>query len=145
MGGGFSVNVTLELGPGVQGAGVHGTGVQGAGRTPEDPPTVWGRLRVGPHSGPFPLPASGPITLRVLVDHSVVEAFAADGRAVVTHRTYPPGDLARGVQIFNLGAGPVRLASFEGYTMRTPPVPSLDELREKAAEHARSMHTLLHV
>jgi beta-fructofuranosidase len=115
VGEGFSLNVTLHVGD-----------VAG-----------WANLTVGPHTGPFPLPSSGPIMLRVLVDHSVVEAFAADGRAVITHRVYPP-DGAVGVQVLNSGAAAVQLGGFEGYTMRTPSKPSLDELRAKAASRARA-------
>lgn len=39
------------------------------------------------------------VTLRVFVDHSVVEAYAAGGRGVITTRTYPT-DAALGVSIF---------------------------------------------
>lgn len=52
-GAGFALNITLEVGS-----------VAG-----------WATLRVGPHAGPFPLPVSGPLTLRVLVDHSVSTAL----------------------------------------------------------------------
>ena len=39
------------------------------------------------------------VTLRLFVDHSVLEAYASGGRGVVTQRTYPTDD-ARGVSIF---------------------------------------------
>ena len=34
-------------------------------------------------------PSDSNITLRVYIDHSVIEAYAQGGRAVITSRTYP--------------------------------------------------------
>ena len=37
-------------------------------------------------------PSDSNITLRVYIDHSVIEAYAQGGRAVITSRTYPTDD-----------------------------------------------------
>lgn len=47
---------------------------------------------------------------RVFVDHSMVEAFADNGRAAITRRTYPTSPDA--VQVF-LFAGPAQDCVFE--------------------------------
>jgi beta-fructofuranosidase len=54
-------------------------------------------------AGPFTLgPAERLVQLRVLVDRSIVEAFAQGGRALLTKRVYPAlGVGAEGVQLFN--------------------------------------------
>jgi sucrose-6-phosphate hydrolase SacC (GH32 family) len=43
------------------------------------------------------------VTLRVFVDHSVVEAYAAGGRGCVTARTYPTDD-AVGMSVFAMSS-----------------------------------------
>ena len=88
-------------------------------------------LAVGPHSGPFPLPqGSKQLTLRVILDNSVIEAFAGAGRAVVSHRVYPgKGD----TRVYAWGSAPVAVASFEGYQLRKPTPPSMEELEAVAA------------
>ena len=79
-------------------------------------------LRLGPHSGDFPLPRkrSTPISLRVLVDRSVVEAFASGGRAVITHRLYKSSLAAHdsAVSILNTGETPIQLDAMEAHTMK---------------------------
>jgi hypothetical protein len=86
-------------------------------------------LTVGPHSGPFPLPKDGSLPLRVLLDHSVIEAFAGGGRAVVTRRVYP-GESH--VHVFPFGSAPVHVASFEGYALNKATAPSVQELEAVA-------------
>eukprot|EP01050_Picozoa_sp_SAG11_P011698 SAG11_NODE_1256_length_5374_cov_5.627627_7_plen_108_part_00 len=49
-------------------------------------------------------PSDENVTLRMFVDHSVVEAYAQGGRAVVTQRGYPTGD-AVGVAVGTASRG----------------------------------------
>ena len=91
-----------------------------------------GVLSVGPHSGPFRLPKSGPLSLRVIVDKSVVEAFAGSGRCVVTRRVYP-GTAQVDSFVVNRGTGTVALASVEAFEMKTPTPPSEHALRQHAS------------
>eukprot|EP01050_Picozoa_sp_SAG11_P001794 SAG11_NODE_83_length_17378_cov_5.388622_9_plen_217_part_00 len=64
----------------------------------------------GGGSGPFLLgPSTQRVSLRILVDRSVVEAFAQGGRGVVTHRVYPT-KTATGVSVVNLGTVSVQAA-----------------------------------
>ena len=57
----------------------------------------------GGGSGPFLLATStSSVSLRILVDRSVVEAFAQGGRGVVTHRVYPT-KTATAVAVVNMG------------------------------------------
>ena len=88
-------------------------------------------LRVGEHEGPFPLTTTSPVPLRVIVDHSVVEAFADGGRAVVTHRAYPGAGATR-VYLLNLGATPCSMHAFDGYMLTKPATPSMEELVRRA-------------
>jgi sucrose-6-phosphate hydrolase SacC (GH32 family) len=86
------------------------------------PAAKTGTLRLGPHSGDFPLPqrTSAGLTLRVLVDRSVVEAFASEGRAVITHRVYKNklgGEEA--VKVLNAGNSPLALRALQAFKMRS--------------------------
>ena len=86
-------------------------------------------LVVGPHrASPFAI-SSNEISLRVLVDRSVVEAFAAGGRAVVTRRIYPG---VKQDQLFALNSGEsgeVLLAGLEAFVLDVPTVMSESDLR----------------
>jgi len=56
---------------------------------------------------PFIIDAGQPVSMRVLVDNSIVEAYVQGGRAVVT-RTYCPSSAdSAGVEVFNSGTGDV--------------------------------------
>ena len=71
------------------------------------------------------------LTLRLLADRSVVEAFAQGGRACVTKRIYPEaGAAARGLQtaILNAGTAPVRVEVASAWVMGT----SIDRTAMKA-------------
>ena len=59
-----------------------------------------------------------PPSSQVFVDHSVIECYAAGGRAVVTERTYPL-DAADGVALFNEGSAAATLRSLEAHELRT--------------------------
>lgn len=91
-----------------------------------------GLLSIGPHHGKFPLPKSTVLELRVIVDHSVVEAFAASGRAVITRRVYP-GPTATASYVVNSGSGPVTLSSLEAYEVNSPTTPTVTELLQHTA------------
>ena len=100
----------------------------------EGGPGGWATITVGPHTGRFLLPKSldQPLDLRVIVDHSVVEAFVSGGRAVITRRVYK-GPSATGAYVFNDGTAGVGLAGLEAFQMRAPTRPTIEELRRKAA------------
>ena len=67
----------------------------------------------------FALPATDTnVTLRVYVDHSVLETYAQGGRGVVTSRMYPSDD-ALGVKVFCDGPSGVTLLGLEVFEMDT--------------------------
>ena len=97
-------------------------------------PDGWAVLDVDGRNGSFPLPNHGAaLHLRVLIDTSVVEAFAGDGRAVVTRRFYR-GPLEKSVSVFNAGKNPVvvDLGAFELERPKTMGVRALREVAEQA-------------
>lgn len=96
-----------------------------------------GTLSVGGHTGPFPLEASGAVHLRVLVDHSIVEAFVNNGTACATARAYPGSAQATGVYLMNQGSATVQMSDFTGYTVRAATPPSIEELRAHAKSRGR--------
>merc|ERR1712146_422089 len=52
---------------------------------------------------PFKMQDGEPVKLRVLVDHSIIEAYAQDGRAVTTRTYCKPSADSVGLEIFNSG------------------------------------------
>jgi len=52
---------------------------------------------------PFSIDAGDPVSMRVLVDNSIVEAYAQGGRAVATRHYCPTSDNSAGLEIFNSG------------------------------------------
>ncbi|CAK9264427.1 unnamed protein product, partial [Sphagnum jensenii] len=65
------------------------------------------------------LPTEDFLTLRVLVDRSIVESFVQGGRMVVTSRVYPSvaiGNLAN-LYLFNNGMTPITMRSITAYSM----------------------------
>ena len=96
-------------------------------------PVVEGGLGMtGDFCGRFSVyPDESVLTLRLLADRSVVEAFAQGGRACVTKRIYPEaGAAARGLQtaILNAGTAPVRVEVASAWVMGT----SIDRTAMKA-------------
>ena len=89
-------------------------------------------LTVGPHSGPFLFDLDEPMELRVLVDASIVEAFAAGGRAAVTHRAYPATDRPLSVRVVNAGDAAVSLVHLEASVMQKAEALPLEALRRRA-------------
>lgn len=72
---------------------------------------------------------SAPLEVRVLVDGSVVEAFAAGGRAAVTARGYPlPTGVPPTVGLFNDGAESATVLSVEAFVMAKARGPPLEKL-----------------
>jgi beta-fructofuranosidase len=65
--------------------------------------------------GDFDLPAGKPVHLRILVDHSVVEAFA-ENRAAIAGRIYPALPASVGIRVFAEG-GTATLRSIDVWQM----------------------------
>ena len=101
----------------------------------EDDSTGWATLDVGGQNGSFPLPKAngGLLELRVIVDASVVEAFAGGGRAVVTRRFYRGTD-EQSVSVFNEGTASVDVGALAAFELKKPTVPSRAELRRVASQ-----------
>ncbi|WZZ38168.1 hypothetical protein YC2023_034427 [Brassica napus] len=60
------------------------------------------------------------ISLRCLIDHSVIESYGGGGRSVITSRVYPKmaiGEEAR-LYVFNHGTKAVTMSSLEAWSMR---------------------------
>ena len=94
------------------------------------PDATMGEVAIsGGGSGPFLLATSpSSVSLRVLVDRSVIEAFAQGGRGVVTHRVYPD-KAATGISLVNTGKVDATVTA-EIYTMATANPPTDETLRE---------------
>ena len=114
---GGAINVTVDQ-VGADVCGPAAVGIQAA----------CANLIVGSHHGPFILPFGTPLELRILVDGSVVEAFAAGGRAAVTARVYPARDAPLTTALFNHGSAAIKVSSFEAYVMMDAHGPTLSEL-----------------
>ncbi|CAN6286916.1 unnamed protein product [Urochloa humidicola] len=70
--------------------------------------------------------AGGKITLRTLIDHSVVESFGAHGKTCILSRVYPTkavGDKAR-LYVFNNGESDVKVTHLNAYEMRSAKITS---------------------
>ncbi|ONK57463.1 uncharacterized protein A4U43_C09F770 [Asparagus officinalis] len=64
----------------------------------------------------------GKISLRSLIDHSVVESFGAEGKTCMTSRVYPSiavGDAAH-LFVFNNGAEDVKITEMKAWEMKKP-------------------------
>jgi len=104
-------------------------------------------LSIGLRSGPLVVDDDGPLELRVLTDASIVEAFAAGGRAVVTRRAYPlAGADQLTASVASFGTVPVQMARFEAYSLAVQAPLAMEELaaigraRMAAAEAQGGMH-----
>lgn len=96
-----------------------------------------GELSVGAHRGTFPLDKS--VTLRLLVDRSIVEAFVNNGTACITTRVYPGSIAAQSAYLINSGPNEVQLKQFDGFVMENATPPSLEELTAHANTHQLQM------
>merc|ERR1712000_518800 len=57
---------------------------------------------------PYKIESGSAAKLRLLVDHSIVEAYAQGGRAVATRTYCKPSADSVGLQIFNNGPDPIK-------------------------------------
>jgi len=56
-------------------------------------------------------PSSSTVSLRVFLDKSSIEAYAAGGRGVASHRVYPTAEqLKAGIQLVNQGTNDVTIS-----------------------------------
>ncbi|XP_010245596.1 PREDICTED: beta-fructofuranosidase, insoluble isoenzyme 1 [Nelumbo nucifera] len=64
----------------------------------------------------------GKLSLRSLIDNSVVESFGAGGKTCITSRVYPILAVAEGAHLyaFNNGSEPVQLVKLKAWSMRRP-------------------------
>ncbi|XP_052182480.1 beta-fructofuranosidase, insoluble isoenzyme CWINV1-like [Diospyros lotus] len=65
-------------------------------------------------------PAREKLSLRTLIDHSIVESFGGGGKACITARVYPTlaiGEAAH-LYVFNHGNAHVRISSFSAWSMK---------------------------
>ncbi len=70
--------------------------------------------------------AAATVDLRIVVDNSIVEVFAADSSVALTARVYPPPG-ACGVWLSNTDAvTPVSLASVQAWPLASPAPPNID-------------------
>ena len=67
------------------------------------------------HEGPLALGPDGTLTLRVFLDHSVIEVYA-NRTACITGRIYPSRSDSLGVDVF-AGSDGVRLRSLDTWQM----------------------------
>jgi sucrose-6-phosphate hydrolase SacC (GH32 family) len=73
-------------------------------------------------------PSSSEVSLRIFLDKSSIEAYAAGGRGVASHRVYPTADqLQSGVQLVNTGSVPVAITG-TAWPMAEAKRPSVPEL-----------------
>ena len=93
-------------------------------------------VETGTFAGNFTIyPDERTVELRVLVDRSLVEAFAQGGRACVTKRIYPaPDAVANGAlqtSLLNLASAPVLVEKAEAFVMGSGKGPSAEALRRE--------------
>lgn len=62
--------------------------------------------------------ASGPVTLHIFLDRSVIEVFAGEGRTLLTGRIYPTRADSLGVALFSRG-GAARVTQLDLWSMRS--------------------------
>uniref|UniRef100_A0A1J3CC22 Beta-fructofuranosidase, insoluble isoenzyme CWINV6 n=1 Tax=Noccaea caerulescens TaxID=107243 RepID=A0A1J3CC22_NOCCA len=71
-------------------------------------------------------PRQNKISLRCLIDHSIIESYGAGGRNVITSRVYPKlaiGEAAK-LYVFNDGTRSVNMSSLEAWSMRNADINS---------------------
>jgi len=86
-------------------------------------------VNAGGHVGQSVIgPSTSTVNLRVFLDKSSIEAYAAGGRGVVSKRVYPTAaQLAQGIQLINTGASDVTISG-TAWPMATATYPTADEL-----------------
>ncbi|MCL7041847.1 hypothetical protein MKW94_015290 [Papaver nudicaule] len=75
-------------------------------------------------------PMHDKLSLRSLIDHSIVESFGLGGKAVITARVYPKLaiDNEARLYVFNNGTGNVKMSSLEAWSMKKAEIKHLKEL-----------------
>ncbi|XP_030490501.2 beta-fructofuranosidase, insoluble isoenzyme CWINV1 [Cannabis sativa] len=65
-------------------------------------------------------PCQEKITLRILIDHSIVESFGGEGRSVITARVYPKLAINKGSHLyaFNNGTKSVKISNLNAWSMK---------------------------
>ncbi|KAG6477138.1 hypothetical protein ZIOFF_066390 [Zingiber officinale] len=68
------------------------------------------------------IPESGKISLRSLIDHSVVESFGAGGTTCITSRFYSSTSIGRNAYlfVFNNGLANVKVSKLKAWEMKRP-------------------------
>ena len=104
-------------------------------------------MELGGHVAPLPLLSSsaldaevddaeggGMLELRILVDSSIVEAFADGGLATITHRAYSmaPAPQRGAIALINCGDLDVQIDGVEVFQMAKATPPTMQELRARA-------------
>ncbi|XP_010542426.1 PREDICTED: beta-fructofuranosidase, insoluble isoenzyme CWINV1-like [Tarenaya hassleriana] len=66
-------------------------------------------------------PSYQPISLRTLIDHSIVESYGGRGKACITSRVYPKMAIGESshLYVFNRGSQSVRLSTLSAWNMKT--------------------------
>ncbi|KAM3380081.1 beta-fructofuranosidase, insoluble isoenzyme CWINV1-like [Capsicum galapagoense] len=67
-------------------------------------------------------PLQEKLSLRTLIDHSIVESFGGEGKACITARVYPTnlaGDGATHLYFFNNGSQSIHISKFIAWTMKS--------------------------
>lgn len=65
-------------------------------------------------------PVHDKLSLRTLIDHSIVESFAGEGKACITSRVYPTLTLKEGAHLyaFNNGTESVKISNLNAWSMK---------------------------
>ncbi|KAH7867135.1 hypothetical protein Vadar_029280 [Vaccinium darrowii] len=65
-------------------------------------------------------PVHDKLSLRTLIDHSIVESFAGEGKACITSRVYPTLTLKEGARLyaFNNGTETVKISNLNAWSMK---------------------------
>ncbi|XP_060962696.1 beta-fructofuranosidase, insoluble isoenzyme CWINV3 isoform X1 [Cannabis sativa] len=80
-------------------------------------------------------PLQEKITLRTLIDHSIVESFGGEGRSVITARVYPKLAIDKGSHLyaFNYGTKSVKILKLNAWSMKNAQFESKREEEEEEA------------
>ncbi|XP_047264770.1 beta-fructofuranosidase, insoluble isoenzyme CWINV1-like [Capsicum annuum] len=68
------------------------------------------------------VPLQEKLSLRTLIDHSIVESFGGEGKACITARVYPTNlavDGATHLYFFNNGSQSIHISKFTAWTMKS--------------------------
>ncbi|KAI3938602.1 hypothetical protein MKW98_016107 [Papaver atlanticum] len=76
-------------------------------------------------------PEHDKLSLRSLIDHSIVESFGVEGKAVITARVYPKLAIDNEAQlyVFNNGTENVKMSSLEAWSMKKAEIKYLEDFK----------------